>query len=93
VTSFYIYKALNAMARGLGLVRNNGHLLAYQGVEKRGLSRIGPTDDGDESGTECHTSVAIAISRDAAAFAMSRSHCIDASGPSASATAAPICVV
>src|SRR5206468_6114292 len=54
VTSFYIYKTLNAMPRGLGLVRDNGHLLAYERVEKRGLSRIGSADDGDESGTECH---------------------------------------
>src|SRR5436305_1746016 len=54
VTSFYIYKTLNAMTRGLRLVRDNGHLLAYERVEKRGLSRIGSADDGDESGTKCH---------------------------------------
>jgi len=54
VTSFYIYKTLNAMARSLRFVRDNGHLLAYERVKKRGLSRIGSADDGDESGTKCH---------------------------------------
>src|ERR1019366_1631412 len=44
----------NAVARGLGLRRNNGKLLAHQRIQQRALAGIGAAEDADESGVEGH---------------------------------------
>ena len=48
--------ALDAGARGLRLVRDDGELLAEQGVEQGGLAGVGAADDGDEAGADGHPS-------------------------------------
>src|SRR5208337_2047990 len=44
----------NAVARGLGLRRNDGQLLAHQRIQQRALARIGPSENANESGVEGH---------------------------------------
>ena len=41
--------AVDAGARGLRFVRDDGELLAEQGVEQRGFAGVGAADDGDET--------------------------------------------
>ena len=36
-------------ARGLGMRRDNGHLLAHERVEHRALAHVGPPDEGPEA--------------------------------------------
>ena len=44
----------NAVARGLGLRRNDGQLLAHQRIQQRALARIGPSENANESGVKGH---------------------------------------
>ena len=44
----------NAVARGLRLGRNDGQLLAHQGIQERALARVGAAENADESGVEGH---------------------------------------
>ena len=46
--------ALNAVARGLRLGRDDGQLLAHQRIEQRGLARVGAAENADETGAEWH---------------------------------------
>src|SRR3546814_4903120 len=43
--------ALDAMPRGLWLVRDDADLAAHQRVHQRTFADVGPTDDGDEAAT------------------------------------------
>ena len=45
----------DAVARRLGLVRDDGDLLAQQGVCERGLADVRPSADGDHSGFGNHS--------------------------------------
>jgi hypothetical protein len=42
-----VHHAVDAVAGGLGLVGDDGHLLPHQGVGEAGLAHIGPSADGD----------------------------------------------
>ena len=46
--------AEDAVAGGLGLVGDDGELLAEKRVEERGLAGVGTADDGDETRAERH---------------------------------------
>lgn len=46
--------AKNAVARGLGLGRNDGQFLADQRIQQRALARIGPPENANESGVKGH---------------------------------------
>ena len=45
-----VHHAVNAVAGGLGLVRNDGDLLAHQRVGQAGLAHVGSSAHGDHSG-------------------------------------------
>jgi hypothetical protein len=47
---------VDAGACRLRLVRDDGELLAEEGVQKGGLTRIRATDDRDETRAKCHSS-------------------------------------
>src|SRR5258708_3449946 len=51
---FDIDHALNAVARGLWLGRDDGYLFADQRIEQRALARVRAADDGNKTGTESH---------------------------------------
>ena len=44
-----VFDAANAVAGGLGLIGDDGHLLPHKGVGQGGLAHIGPSADGDNS--------------------------------------------
>src|SRR3546814_17214672 len=48
--------ALDAMPRGLWLVRDDADLAAHQRVNQRTFADVGPTDDGDEAAMHTRTS-------------------------------------
>ena len=45
----HLEHAVDACTRGLRLVGHDGELLPQQRIQQRGLARVGPADDGDES--------------------------------------------
>ena len=45
-----VHHAVNAVARGLGLVRHDGDLLAHKGVRQAGFADVRPSADSDHSG-------------------------------------------
>src|SRR5215469_6938573 len=49
-----VHDALNTVARGLRLRRNDGQLLANHSIEQRRLTGVGPAENADESGAEWH---------------------------------------
>ena len=44
-----VHHAVDAVARGLGLIRHDGDLLAHKGVRQAGFAHIRPSADGDHS--------------------------------------------
>ncbi len=46
--------ALNAVARGLRLGRDDGQLLAHERIEQSGLARVGAAEDTNETGAKGH---------------------------------------
>ena len=46
--------ALNAVARGLRLGRNDRQLLAHERIEQSGLARVGAAENANETGAKWH---------------------------------------
>ena len=46
--------ALNAVARGLRLGRDDGQLLAHERIEQCGLARVGAAENANETGAKGH---------------------------------------
>jgi hypothetical protein len=53
-TFWEVDDALNSVARGLGLGRNNRKLFAHKRIEQRGLACVRAAEDANKTGAERH---------------------------------------